>query len=82
MVIWNFDFRYSEDAGIHTECMLDGLAVVITMLQERHAGNYTCNTKHGNTEELTKKVLIKTFGESTAARQYHRLILEVAVSFL
>lgn len=82
MVIWSFPFRYSVEAGMHTERMPDGLALIIPMLQERHAGNYTCTAKYANTEELSKSVLIKTFGESMAARQYHRFTLEVAVTSL
>lgn len=82
MVIWNFLFRYSVEAGMHTERMPDGLALIIPMLQERHAGNYTCTAKYANTEELSKSVLIKTFGESMAARQYQRFTLEVAVTSL
>jgi hypothetical protein len=80
MVIWNSAFRYSAEAGMHTERMPDSLALIIPMLQERHAGNYTCAAKYANTEELFKTVLIKTFGESMVARQYCRLTLEVAVT--
>jgi hypothetical protein len=67
-IIWNFALRYSAEAGMHTERMPDGLALIIPKLQERHAGNYTCTAKYANTEELSKTVLIKTFGESIPAR--------------
>jgi hypothetical protein len=81
--IWNFALRYSAEAGMHTERMPDGLALIIPMLQERHAGNYTCTAKYANTEELSKTVLIKTFGESIPARHYCRLLtLEATVTYL
>ncbi|XP_023709621.1 fasciclin-2 isoform X4 [Cryptotermes secundus] len=60
-VIGDNSDRYSVEAGMHTERMPDGLALIIPMLQERHAGNYTCTAKYANTEELSKSVLIKTF---------------------
>jgi hypothetical protein len=73
-------FSYSIETGMHTERMPDGLLLIIPMLQERHAGNYTCTAKYANTEELSKTVNIKTFGKSRAAKPYSRLILEVAVT--
>ncbi|GFG32210.1 hypothetical protein Cfor_02031 [Coptotermes formosanus] len=60
-VIGDNSDRYSVEAGIHTEHMPGGLALIIPMLQERHAGNYTCTAKYANTELLAKSVLIKTF---------------------
>jgi hypothetical protein len=65
-------FRYSIEAGMHTEKMPDGLALIIPMLQERHAGNYTCTAKYANTEVLSKTVHIKTFGESSAENPFFK----------
>jgi hypothetical protein len=73
-------FRYSVEAGIHTEHMPGGLALIIPMLQERHAGNYTCTAKYANTELLAKSVLIKTFGESCTAKSYCVLTVKLAVT--
>lgn len=68
---------------MHTERMPDGLALIIPTLEERHAGNYTCTAKYANTEELSKTVLIKTFGESMAAKNCYSLwTLEVTVTSL
>ncbi|XP_021918912.1 fasciclin-2 isoform X4 [Zootermopsis nevadensis] len=52
---------YSLETGMHIERMPDGLFLIFPMLQERHAGNYTCTAKYTNTEELSKTVNIKTF---------------------
>lgn len=60
-VIGDNSDRYSVDAGIHTEHMPGGLALIIPMLQERHAGNYTCTANYANTESLSKSVFIRTF---------------------
>lgn len=60
-VIGDKSDRYSVETGIHTEHMPGGLALIIPMLQERHAGNYTCTAKYANTESLSKSVLIRTF---------------------
>lgn len=60
-VIGDNSDRYSVEAGIHTEHMPGGLALIIPTLQERHAGNYTCTAKYANTELLSKSVHIKTF---------------------
>lgn len=61
-------FSYSVETRMHTEHMPDGLLLIIPMLQERHAGNYTCTAKYANTEVLSKTVNIKTFGKSRAAK--------------
>jgi len=61
-------FRYSVETGIHTEQMPGGLGLLIPILQERHAGNYTCTANYANTETLSKVVLIKTFGESCTSK--------------
>lgn len=60
-VIGDNSDRYSVETGIHTEHMPGGLALIIPMLQERHAGNYTCTANYANTESLSKSVLIRTF---------------------
>jgi hypothetical protein len=61
-------FRYIIETGMHTERTPDSLLLIIPVLQERHAGNYTCTAKYANTEELSKTVNIKTYGESRAAK--------------
>ena len=66
--VWILVFRYSVETGIHTEQMPGGLALIIPLLQERHAGNYTCTANYANTESLSKSVLIRTFGESCTAK--------------
>jgi hypothetical protein len=68
MSFWILVFRYIVETGIHTEHMPGGLALIIPMLQERHAGNYTCTANYANTESLSKSVLIRTFGESCTAK--------------
>jgi len=68
MSVWILVFRYSVERGIHTEHMPGGLALIIPILQERHAGNYTCTANYANTESLSKSVLIKTFGESCTSK--------------
>lgn len=60
-VIGDNNDRYSVETGIHTEHMPGGLALIIPMLQERHAGNYTCTAMYANSEPLSKSVLIRTF---------------------
>jgi len=60
-VIGDNSDKYSVERGIHTEHMPGGLALIIPILQERHAGNYTCTANYANTESLSKSVLIKTF---------------------
>jgi len=60
-VIGDNSDRYSVETGIHTEHMPGGLALIIPMLQERHAGNYTCTANYANTESLSKSVHIRTF---------------------
>jgi len=60
-VIGDNSDRYSAETGIHTEHMPGALALIIPMLQERHAGNYTCTANYANTESLSKSVLIRTF---------------------
>jgi hypothetical protein len=78
MIVWILVVRYSVEAGIHTEHMPGGLALIIPTLQERHAGNYTCTAKYANTELLSKSVHIKTFGESCAEKSYCVLTLKLA----
>jgi len=68
MSVWILVFRYSAETGIHTENMPGGLALIIPILQERHAGNYTCTANYANTESLSKSVIIRTFGESRTAK--------------
>ena len=68
MSVWILVFRYSVETGIHTEHMPGGLALIIPMLQERHAGNYTCTAMYANSEPLSKSVLIRTFGKSCTAK--------------
>lgn len=80
MIVWILVFRYSAEAGIHTEHMPGGLALIIPTLQERHAGNYTCTAKYANTELLSKSVLIKTFGESCATKPNCEVTLKLAVT--
>ncbi|PSN54959.1 Fasciclin-2 [Blattella germanica] len=52
-------------AGMHTEEMPDGLALIIPVLQARHAGAYNCTAKYATTENLSKMVIIKTFVKIT-----------------
>ncbi|KAJ9592055.1 hypothetical protein L9F63_001394, partial [Diploptera punctata] len=60
-VIRDHTDRYSALAGMHTEDMPDGLALMIPVLQTRHEGTYNCSAKYANTEDLSKTVLIRTF---------------------